>query len=48
MKLEELRLKLKKLYAKLLQKTYLGNYMFNMEIYEMKHYEQDSGPRVRK
>ena len=40
--------KIKRVIASIIEKTYLGNYMINMQMYEIRHGEQDLSPRVRK
>lgn len=40
--------KIKCLIASLIEKTYLCNYMINMQMYEIRHGEEDLEPRVRK
>lgn len=40
--------KIKCLIASLIEKTYLGDYMINMQMYELRHGEEDIAPRVRK
>ena len=40
--------KVRRAIASIIEKTYLGNYMINMEMYVKRHGEQDLEPRVRK
>lgn len=40
--------KVRRAIASIIEKTYLGNYMINMEMYEVKHGVQDLPSKVRK